>query len=155
MGARIMDVSSTAVSTPKSDLGPYNRLIIVHQDNLYTLAYRVLGDEAAAGEVVEAALLQAYRRIDLLRSPVLVWLYRYTVQACRERVRRMGKPVPESDPGEEPLHFLLNRLPFDLRLAVVLVDVMELDYIQAAAAMNTNPRSVSRLVAQARRSLSG
>jgi DNA-directed RNA polymerase specialized sigma24 family protein len=47
----------------------------------------------------------------------------------------------------------LDRLPVDLRLAVVLVDLMELDYTLAAAALNTSCKVISHRLAQARRVL--
>jgi RNA polymerase sigma-70 factor, ECF subfamily len=149
-----MHVHFAAVTPPNPDIAMFNRLVVAHQDNLYNLAYRVLGREQAAREVVEIVLFQAFRRIDLLRTPVHLWLYRYLVDACRDKQRRLGKPrtSPESE-GDEAIQTQLNRLPLDLCLAVVLVDMMELDYDQAAAAMNSSRRFVARRVAQARRLL--
>lgn len=148
-----MEIPSEAVSSTKTSPGPYNRLVIAHQDSLFSLAYWLLGEETAASEAVEAALLKAYRQVDRLRTPVQIWLYRYIIQACQEMFRLTKKTENPPENEEVSLHSRLGRLPSDLRLAAVLVDVMGLDYNQAAAALNTSRRVVARRVARARKTL--
>jgi RNA polymerase sigma-70 factor (ECF subfamily) len=65
--------------------GAYNRLIAI--------AYRILRDDAAADDAVQHALIHAWRDLPTLRDPARLhaWLYRLTVNACRDEQRQAKK----------------------------------------------------------------
>lgn len=72
----------------------FERLVLGHQDRLYTIALRLLGDPRDAEEVAQDAFLRAYRalasyeaeRIRELR--LRPWLATIAINACRNRARR-------------------------------------------------------------------
>ncbi|MEX2011918.1 MAG: sigma-70 family RNA polymerase sigma factor [Chloroflexota bacterium] len=74
--------------------GNFERLVLSHQDRLYTIALRLLGDPRDAEEVAQDAFVRAYRalasyepmRIRELR--LRPWLATIAINVCRNRARR-------------------------------------------------------------------
>lgn len=74
--------------------GAFEELVLAHQDRLYTIALRVLGDPSDAEEAAQDALVRAYRalaeyepaRIRELR--LRGWLATIVLNLCRSRVSR-------------------------------------------------------------------
>jgi len=113
---------------------------------LYRFLNRVLGDEEAARDTCQEALLKAYVNLDRLREPdrFKSWLHAIALNLCRDRgrsarfraLREVGlddaeplEPVSEEasphDEAErrdvgEVLVRMLARLPMDQRTAIVL-----------------------------------
>jgi len=72
----------------------FERLVLGHQDRLYTIALRLLGDPRDAEEVAQDAFVRAYRALASY-EPVRVrelrlrpWLATIAINVCRNRVRR-------------------------------------------------------------------
>lgn len=72
----------------------FERLVLAHQDRLYSIALRLLGDPRDAEEVAQDALVRAYRALggyeperirDLRLRP---WLATIAINLCRNRARR-------------------------------------------------------------------
>ena len=82
----------------------FESVVLAHQDRLYTIALRMLGDARDAEEVTQDALVRAYRalasyeaaRIRELR--LRGWLTTIVLNLCRTRAgrRASGGPVPLS-----------------------------------------------------------
>jgi len=81
--------------------GAFDALVLAHQDRLYTIAVRMLGDPRDAEEAAQDALVRAYRalatyeptRIRELR--VRGWLTTIVLNLCRTRgLRRAGRGAP-------------------------------------------------------------
>jgi RNA polymerase sigma-70 factor, ECF subfamily len=72
----------------------FERLVLGHQDRLYTISLRLLGDPRDAEEVAQDAFVRAYRalasyeptRIRELR--LRPWLATIAINVCRNRARR-------------------------------------------------------------------
>jgi RNA polymerase sigma factor (sigma-70 family) len=81
--------------------GAFERLVLAHQDRLYTIALRLLGDPRDAEEVAQDALVRAYRAIasydgDRVRALALrAWLGAIVVNLARNRYRRRPRPTAE------------------------------------------------------------
>lgn len=128
-----------------------------HQDEVYGVALRILGDRDAAREAASAALLKAYRswdRYDQTR-PVRHWLLRIATNEAisvgrsrtRERARttNVDEAVGVADPAETPDQALLAReerervraavasLPELYRVPVILRYFSELSLEEIAA----------------------
>ena len=91
--------------------GSFDALVLAHQDRLYTIALRMLGDAGEAEEAAQDALVRAYRalatydaeRIRELR--VRGWLTTIVLNLCRTRgLRRAGRGAPplSLDGGSAP-----------------------------------------------------
>lgn len=68
----------------------FTALVEPHLDHLYAVALRLTADRSAAEDVVQDALLRAYRSLDQLREPARVrfWLTKVLHSACMDRHRR-------------------------------------------------------------------
>lgn len=94
--------------------GTFESVVLAHQDRLYTIALRLLGDPADAEEAAQDAFLRAYRALrgyDRERRRALVlrpWLAAIVVNQARNRRRRTADRQPPAplavviDGGLEP-----------------------------------------------------
>ena len=88
-----MDTHLTAQLAANLD-GAFERVVLAHQDRLYSIALRLLGDARDAEEVTQDALDRAYRAMstyDVARMRDLQlrpWLTTIVVNVCRNRNRR-------------------------------------------------------------------
>jgi len=83
--------------------GSFEGLVLAHQDRLYTIAVRFLGDPGDAEEATQDAFVRAYRALatyeparirELQLKP---WLATIVVNVCRNRVRRRQPTVVRLD----------------------------------------------------------
>lgn len=72
------------------DHDAFGELFRRHQDRLWAVALRTLGDPDEAADAVQDAMINAFRRAGQFggRSAVTTWLHRIVVNACLDRVRR-------------------------------------------------------------------
>ena len=159
------------------DTEAFGRLFARHSDRLWSLAVRTLGSPHDAEEVVQEAMLSAFRRADSFRgqSAVLTWLHRIVVNACYDRLRhdRVRPSVPLSDetaarlespaPGPEQVALAadtatevgraLATLSVDQRTALLLVDGYGYSMEEAAGILGCAPGTVKSRCSRGRRTL--
>jgi len=81
----------------------FRALVMSHARSLHRLAYRMTRNEQDAEDVVQDALLKAYRALDKFenRSELSTWLHRITTNCAydllRKRQRRAEDDLPETD----------------------------------------------------------
>jgi RNA polymerase sigma-70 factor (ECF subfamily) len=81
--------------------GTFERVVLAHQDRLYTIALRMLGDPRDAEEVTQDAFVRAYRALasydrERVRELQLrPWLTTIVLNLCRNHTRR---PAPRTQP---------------------------------------------------------
>ena len=69
-----------------------------HRDQMFRLAYGLLGNQADAEEAAQDALTYALtniRRYDAQRAGFGTWLYTITVSRCRDRQRAQRRRLPQ------------------------------------------------------------
>ena len=97
----VMDDDDRLTAELARDLdGAFEALVLAHQDRLYTIALRVLGNSADAEEAAQDALVRAYRamagyepqRIRELR--LRGWLATIVLNLCRSRAGRKAARGP-------------------------------------------------------------
>ena len=78
-----------------NDHAAFETLVRRYSERAYRAAYRVVRDQQAAEEVLQEALIKAYRALPRFeaRSSFYTWLYRITVNLALDR-RRRGKRAP-------------------------------------------------------------
>ena len=108
-----MDTDSTLLAALANDLdGTFETLVREHEDRLYSIALRVLGDPRDAEEAAQDAFVRAYRALaqyDVARIGELrlrPWLATIVLNLCRSRLSRRG-------PGRAALSLDME-LPGDL-----------------------------------------
>ncbi len=90
-----MDTDSPLVAALAADLdGSFEALVLAHQDRLYSIALRMLGDPRDAEEAAQDAFVRAYRALagyDAARVRELrlrPWLATIVLNLCRSRLAR-------------------------------------------------------------------
>jgi hypothetical protein len=120
------------------------------QDEAYTLAYYLLGNEARADEAVAAVFSRRLptgrgraedNRLEILRA---IGLY------CQAHG---ATPAWGIQPGGDEIISRLGRLNGSERAAAVLVDVLGLSYAQAARVLSCSQHRLGKLLAHARLNL--
>lgn len=144
----------------EGDRGAFAALVRVHQDEVYTLARRLVGDPHLAADVAQESLIRAWRAMPNFRgdSKMSTWLYRITVNTSwthKKRARRhvtsplddhtelvapQGADYPEFA-GENlelrgRLRVALDRLPDAQREVVVLKDIYGWSHAEIAQSMD-------------------
>jgi RNA polymerase sigma-70 factor, ECF subfamily len=140
------------------DLGAFNDLVTLYQDQLFALVVRMVPDRDQASDVTQEAFFSAYRNLAGFRGgSVKSWLNRIAVNAAmdtqRARKRRPVQPYPEleddswqppADEAADPvttalttertsvLNAALATITNDQRTAIVLFDVEGYDYQEIA-----------------------
>jgi RNA polymerase sigma-70 factor (ECF subfamily) len=147
----------------------FDRLMLETQERVLGVAWRLLGSREDAQDAAQEVYLRVFRHLDRFRAEhdFRGWLYRITVNVCRDAARRRGAPVvhgTDADPGrpaaaEEELlgaerwHRLLEALaslPAKERAALVLRDLEGLTSEQVARALGSRPATVRGQIASAR-----
>jgi RNA polymerase sigma-70 factor (ECF subfamily) len=122
-----MDEGKLIQMAKKGDLEAFNQLVLKYQDMAYNVAYRILGDHAAAEDMVQDGMIAAYRHLKQFRGGSFrSWLLRIVTNACYDELRRWKRrpttslePVNQydeeiespawlEDPGETPEDFALR-----------------------------------------------
>ncbi len=84
------------------DTESFNQLILRWERPIYALAYRQLGREEDARDVVQDAFLRAFRALPGFKGQAKFssWLYRITLNLCRDWLRRQRRaPFVETPEG--------------------------------------------------------
>ena len=141
------------------DRAAFAALVRAHQDEVYTLARRLVGDPHMAADIAQETLVRAWRAHPKFRrdAKLSTWLHRITVNTAwthRDRARR-NAAVPLDDieeraalPGaDDPevagellelrgrLRMALDRLPEGQRQVVVMKDVYGWSHAEIAESM--------------------
>jgi RNA polymerase sigma-70 factor (ECF subfamily) len=139
---------------------------------MWAVALRTLGDQEEAADAVQDAFLSAYRAAGRFRgdAAVTTWLHRIVVNACLDRLRRRSiRPVvsmgddatldsiapKKTDPTSAhelslDVSQALQRIPFEQRAALVLVDMMGYAVDDAAKVLGVPPGTIKSRCARGR-----
>jgi len=154
--------------------------VLPYLDDAYRFAHWLAGSSEGADDVVQEAMLRAYRGFDALRgSDAKAWLLTIVRNchwtALKQQQRRAQVPLPEEhDPQDgqaliaaEPdpesalirqdesrsLEQLVAALPEDYREILILREVEDMDYRGIAAVVNVPLGTVMSRLARARAAL--
>lgn len=114
-----------------NDHAAFETLVRRYSERAYRAAYRVVRDQQAAEEVLQEALIKAYRALPRFeaRSSFYTWLYRITVNLALDR-RRRGKRAPAVEWDDAIAHEIDPRStlsePADPEVASLRLEVREL-----------------------------
>ncbi|MCE5314725.1 MAG: sigma-70 family RNA polymerase sigma factor [Armatimonadota bacterium] len=82
------------------DCSAFDSLVGMHQERVFALAYRILGNADDAADVQQDTFLRAWRFLHKFRGGCLfsTWLYRITVNLC---LSRKACKMPDAVPLDE------------------------------------------------------
>lgn len=129
-------------------LSHFNTLAIQYQDDVYTLAYYLLGDEDQASEATQAAFLQVYRRVGVRPDQVRLSALRWVLLQAQQQ-RRVGENQLNGS-TQDPLLRQLASLKEDEASVLILVDMLGLNYDEAAQVLGCSKKQVGKLLTHAR-----
>ena len=151
----------------------FDRAAMVHLPELLRVARRLCGTRESADDLVQETFLQAWKSFDRfqLGTNCRAWLYRIFF-CCRARDQRKSArqpPLVEIDERLEDalrfdpvtpdaltvqsVHAAFDRLPEVFRISVMLVDIEQLTYREAAAALDVPIGTVMSRLSRGRRLL--
>jgi RNA polymerase sigma-70 factor, ECF subfamily len=96
------------------DLDSFNQLVLRWERPIYALAYRVIGREEDARDVAQETFLRAFRALAGFKGQAKFssWLYRITLNLCRDWIRRERRaPVAQAPEGVDLLELASTAEP--------------------------------------------
>ncbi|HEX2294406.1 MAG TPA: sigma-70 family RNA polymerase sigma factor [Actinomycetota bacterium] len=153
------------------DQPAFSELVRRHEDRVFGIAVRITGDRADALDATQDTFVSVFRQAGTFRAEAAftTWLYRVTVNACRDvlrRRRRLPEPVEEVPERPRPgigteevvglrldLARALAQLPDDYREAVVMHDLGALPYEEIASITGVALGTVKSRISRGRRRL--
>lgn len=178
-----MDENALIQAARQGDLTAFNTLVLTYQHQVYNLAYRIMGQEAAASDATQEAFISAYKNLKSFRGGSFKsWLLRIVTNACYDDLRRKKRrpatsldelvegedgeaefDVPSAEDGPETiaqrreLARLIQRgittLPDDQRIVLVLSDIQGMSYEEIAETTNSNLGTVKSRLSRGRAKL--
>ena len=155
------------VASAASDPATFELLMRQHERLVLATAFRLLGNMHDAQDVAQEAFFRLYRNLGRVRAAenVTGWLYRVTVNLCRDQQRRSRRiteledmPAVSADPQQEfadaerrrALALSLRMLPEKERAALVLRDLEGLPTSQVAEILGSSEATIRSQISKAR-----
>ncbi|HSB64024.1 MAG TPA: sigma-70 family RNA polymerase sigma factor [Thermoanaerobaculia bacterium] len=160
------------VKARKGDAEAFEGLMVATEGQVLKLAGRLLGDRELARDAAQEVFLRVFKSLRGFREheDFRAWLYRITVNVCRDAGRRSSRPGPRvsldgrepedrGTPGDasllsrecvEAVRSALAALSPRERAAIVLRDLEELTSQEVSEILGSRPGTVRAQVASAR-----
>ncbi|MCS6835466.1 MAG: sigma-70 family RNA polymerase sigma factor [Anaerolineae bacterium] len=158
------------------NLEAFNALVLRHQDVVYNVVYRMLGDDASAQDVTQEAFISAYRKFASFQGGHFrAWVVRIASNQALDVLRRDKRrpaeslddladegdlPLPDGGPTPEQalqsrelqraIQQCLESLNPEQRLTLILCDVQGMSYQEVADSTNAQLGTVKSRLARAR-----
>jgi RNA polymerase sigma-70 factor, ECF subfamily len=180
-GIRVLDLEHTLVSRCLSgDDTAWEQFVREHTRHVYALCYRFTGSGAEAQDLTQEVFLRVFRTLKSFRSAegsLGTWLTRLTrnllidhyrrsrqqrvTDSIEERLPVVEEAAPTARPDQalagreasELLQSTLQKLSPDLREAVILRDLQEMDYREIAQVLGIPEGTVKSRISRGRAEL--
>jgi RNA polymerase sigma-70 factor (ECF subfamily) len=150
----------------------FRTLVIKHKEKVRNLVFITLGDSEYVDDISQDVFISVYHKIGDFRfeSKFTTWLYRITVNKCRDylrkkKVRSIFVPIGDSDreyptgPFSENIDIpqlvqnAISKLPEKLKVPLVLRDIDGLSYKEIADQLGTEVGTIKSRIFRARENL--
>jgi RNA polymerase sigma-70 factor (ECF subfamily) len=103
-GSEEAAAAGTVRRAQAGDPEAFREIVETHGRGLFRLAYRLIGDEAGAEDVVQETLLKAHKQLRMFdgRSALGTWLHRIAVNCSYDWLRRARRTTRREDPLAAP-----------------------------------------------------
>lgn len=155
------------------DHDAFNQIMRNHEDRVFSVCLRIMGDREHALDATQETFLTAFRKAEQFKgnSALGTWIYRIAVNTCydqlRKQKRRRTDPIPEHlDPADHraadavesaglrpEIQRALASIPEDFRVAVVLCDIEGMGLSDVAEILGVPVGTVKSRVFRGRRLL--
>lgn len=175
---KAVDEEKFVTLSRRGDVAAFNRLVVIYQQVVYNVAYRMLSDADAAADATQEAFLTAFQSIGQFRGGSFrAWLLRIATNTCYDQLRHRkrhpatsleemtrdpDRPMDIANHGEGPEEHALRRemhaqiqqglssLPDEQRIVVILSDVHGLSYEEIARATGSSVGTVKSRLSRGR-----
>ncbi len=156
----------------KGNDSTFRTLVIKHKEKVRNLVFLTLGDVEFVDDISQDVFISVYHKLREFRfeSKFTTWLYRITVNKCRDylrkkRVRSIFVPIKDSDTeyGTGPfsenvdipnlVRSAIEKLPEKLRTPLILRDIDGFSYKEIADQMGTEVGTIKSRIFRARENL--
>jgi RNA polymerase sigma-70 factor (ECF subfamily) len=153
----------------RGDLSAFEKVVLRHQKEAWSAAWRFLGDPAEAEDIAQDAFLKILEAAPHYRptASFRTYLYRVVTNLCIDRAERKRPLLPGNLPdtashtpspadaldAQERAHTVratLDTIPSRQKVAIVLRHFQDLPIQEIAVVMDITPKAVERLLARAR-----
>lgn len=150
----------------------FRTLVIKHKEKVRNLVFITLGDTEYVDDISQDVFISVYHKIKEFRfeSKFTTWLYRITVNKCRDylrkkKVRSIFVPIGDTDreypTGSHSENYdipqlvqnAIAKLPEKLRVPLVLRDIDGLSYKEIADQLGTEVGTIKSRIFRARENL--
>ncbi|MBX3071808.1 MAG: sigma-70 family RNA polymerase sigma factor [Thermomicrobiales bacterium] len=175
------DDAVLVAAAKEGDANAFNFVVQRYERSVYGLAYRMMGNAADAEDIAQDTFIRAWQALRSYEDGSLKgWLLRIATNRCYDRLRATSRhpvgtltndeddseiPVVDDSESSDPVLFTerldlseaiqaaLDTLPPDQRLAVILFDVMQHTYEEAAVIAGVPPGTIKSRVSRGRERL--
>jgi RNA polymerase sigma-70 factor (ECF subfamily) len=156
----------------KGEETTFRTLVIKHKEKVRNLVYVTLGDAEFVDDISQDVFISVYHKLKEFRfeSKFTTWLYRITVNKCRDYLRKKrvrsifvplgdtdreyaGKPFSENIDIPNLVQSAISKLPDKLKEPLVMRDIDGLSYKEIADALHTEVGTIKSRIFRARENL--
>lgn len=148
----------------EGSLDAFEQLVHRHSSTAYQVALRMLGDDKAAQDVAQQALVKAWRSLPQFtgHTTFVIWLYAIVTRHTLDRLASgrserdtESHPEPTDGIADRPAHVAsaITALPPAQRIVLVLHHLEGLSYTDVATITGSTVPDTRRLLFRARRTL--
>lgn len=171
-----LDDAALVAAAQGGDRNALDQLLRRHYDHIHAVCRRIAGSSRDADDACQEALIKIVRNLPRFdgRSSFGTWAYRIATNASLDELRKRGRrahlALLDEDTGAEPadprageqveqlgdrllLDAALAELPDEVRAAVVLRDVANLDYAEIAETLDLPIGTVKSRISRGRSAL--
>ncbi len=150
----------------------FNTLVQRHKEKVRNIIYLTLGNHDMVDDIAQEVFLTVYKNLGSFRfeSQFTTWLYRITVNKCKDQLRKMKirsifTPIkeseeelgytssPENSDVREIVQKAIAKLPEKLRVPLLLKDIEGLSYQEIAESVQCEIGTVKSRIFRAREGL--
>lgn len=166
----------------KGDTNAFGTLVASYEKFIFNVACKMFSNSEDASDIAQEALIKAYKNIDKFdfNSSFSTWLYRITVNACIDEMRRrkgresisidaedeesgLAVQIEDTSLGAEErviqnetvseVRAAIDKLSEEHKAVIILRDLQDMTYEQIAQTLDLSIGTVKSRLARARKSL--
>ena len=156
----------------EGDESTFNTLVQRHKEKVRNIIYLTIGNHDLVDDIGQEVFLTIYKNLNNFRfeSQFTTWLYRITVNKCKDHLRKMKirnifspikeseeelgyNPTPEDSDIKEIVQNAIAKLPDKLRIPLLLKDIEGLSYQEIAESVQCEIGTVKSRIFRAREGL--
>jgi len=114
-------------------LGAFARFVLEHQEMVYNVAFRILGEQELASKITRDTFSRSFAIFAEFRGEAArLWLLRIATGLCHNQLLRGGSQCTNGGTAGDSAQEMLCLLPPEQRITLILSDIEGLGYREIA-----------------------